>query len=149
MKNCMMLNLLDSHDTHRFLTEAGGDVKKLESALAVLYLFVGVPCIYYGTEIGMEGGYDPDCRRTMDWEKARKGSSLTQLVRALAGLKERRKCLHRNEFRAYAEGDAFVMERGELRLVVNGGETPLPLRKNICTNAEGRLRSFEFMIEEI
>ncbi len=147
--NCMMLNLLDSHDTHRFLTEAGGDVKKLESALAVLYLFVGVPCIYYGTEIGMEGGYDPDCRRTMDWEKARKGSSLTQLVRALAGLKERRKCLHRNEFRAYAEGEAFVMERGELRLVVNGGETPLPLRKNICTNAEGRLRSFEFMIEEI
>lgn len=85
--NCMMLNLLDSHDTHRFLTEAGGDVKKLESALAVLYLFVGVPCIYYGTEIGMEGGYDPDCRRTMDWEKARKGGSLTQLVRALAGLK--------------------------------------------------------------
>lgn len=146
--NCMMLNLLDSHDTHRFLTEAGGDVKKLESALAVLYLFVGVPCIYYGTEIGMEGGYDPDCRRTMDW-KRRERAAATQLVRALAGLKERRKCLHRNEFRAYAEGEAFVMERGELRLVVNGGETPLPLRKNICTNAEGRLRSFEFMIEEI
>src|SRR5699024_8199459 len=60
--NGMMLNLLDSHDTHRFLTQVGGDIQKLGCALAVLCLFVGAPCIYYGTEIGMEGGYDPDCR---------------------------------------------------------------------------------------
>ena len=38
--NGMMLNLLDSHDTHRFLTQAGGDIQKLGCALAVLYLFV-------------------------------------------------------------------------------------------------------------
>ena len=34
--NGMMLNLLDSHDTHRFITQTGGDIKKLECALAIL-----------------------------------------------------------------------------------------------------------------
>jgi alpha-glucosidase len=30
----------------------------------------GVPLVYYGEEIGMEGGVDPDCRRTMRWNEA-------------------------------------------------------------------------------
>lgn len=65
--NIMMLNSLDTHDTHRFLTRVGGNARSLRKALATLFFFVGVPCIYYGTEIELEGGYDPDSRRTFDW----------------------------------------------------------------------------------
>ena len=54
--NEMMLDLLDSHDTERFLTLTGGDRDALILALAVLFFFPGMPCICYGTEIGMEGG---------------------------------------------------------------------------------------------
>ncbi len=86
--NLMMLNLLDSHDTHRFLTRVGGDLNKLKSALAVMFFFVGAPCIYYGTEIALEGGYDPDNRRTMNWEKAAKETALKELIRELSKLKE-------------------------------------------------------------
>ena len=68
--NQMMLNLLDCHDTHRFFKEVGKDRFKMKAALALMYLFVGAPCIFYGTEILTYGGYDPDCRRCMDWEKA-------------------------------------------------------------------------------
>ena len=68
--NDMMLNLLDSHDTDRFLNEVKGDIKKLYSALCLLYLFPGAPSIFYGTECYTLGGYDPDCRRCMDWETA-------------------------------------------------------------------------------
>lgn len=68
--NSMMLNLLDSHDTHRFFSEVGESRFKMKAALCLLYLFPGTPCIFYGTEILMPGGYDPDCRRCMDWEKA-------------------------------------------------------------------------------
>lgn len=68
--NGMMLNLLDSHDTHRFFSEVGESRFKMKAALCLLYLFTGTPCIFYGTEILMPGGYDPDCRRCMDWEKA-------------------------------------------------------------------------------
>lgn len=67
--NKMMLNLLDSHDTHRIYKELGKDRKKMKAALCLLYFFPGVPCIFYGTEILTEGGYDPDCRRCMDWSK--------------------------------------------------------------------------------
>lgn len=30
----------------------------------------GTPCIYYGTELAMEGSYDPDCRRCFDWDES-------------------------------------------------------------------------------
>lgn len=67
--NGMMLNLLDCHDTHRFLTQLAGNKKRLLAASAVLMMYPGTPCIYYGTEIPLEGGYDPDCRRTFDWNR--------------------------------------------------------------------------------
>jgi cyclomaltodextrinase len=64
------LNLLDSHDTPRFLSLSGGG----ESGLAALRLatlfqmtYPGAPCVYYGDEIGMQGGRDPDCRRAFPW----------------------------------------------------------------------------------
>ena len=118
--NTMMLNLLDSHDTHRFFTQVGENRTKLESALAVLYLFVGAPCIYYGTEIALPGGYDPDCRRTMDWEQARARGSTWELIRKLTKLKKEEPALHSHRIKLYAEGNVFCLERGELRLRIDG-----------------------------
>ena len=65
--NTMMLNLLDSHDTHRFFSEAGKDKDRVLAAIALEMVFVGAPCLYYGTELCMEGGYDPDSRRGFPW----------------------------------------------------------------------------------
>ena len=61
------LNLLDSHDTPRFLTLARRDESAFRLGLLFLMTFPGAPCIYYGDEIGMEGGGDPDCRRGFPW----------------------------------------------------------------------------------
>ena len=118
--NAMMLNLLDSHDTHRFFTQVGENKAKLESALAVLYLFVGAPCIYYGTEIALPGGYDPDCRRTMDWEQAAERDGTWKLIRKLANLKKNEPALHGHQIKAYAQGNVFCLERGNIRLRVDG-----------------------------
>ncbi|MGI9606567.1 MAG: glycoside hydrolase family 13 protein [Acidimicrobiales bacterium] len=62
-----MLNLLDSHDTARIRTIARGDRSLVELALSLLFVMPGAPCLYYGTEVGMEGGPDPDCRRGFPW----------------------------------------------------------------------------------
>ena len=67
--NHMMFNLLDCHDTHRFFTEIGCDVRKLMRALLTLVFLPGSINLYYGTEILTEGGYDPDSRRTFDFSK--------------------------------------------------------------------------------
>lgn len=67
--NKAMLNLLDSHDTPRFLTRAGGNKGRHKLAALFQMAFVGAPSVYYGTEIGMEGEQDPDCRRAMIWDE--------------------------------------------------------------------------------
>ncbi len=118
--NNMMLNLLDSHDTHRFFTQVGENKDKLESALAVLYLFVGAPCIYYGTEIALPGSYDPDCRRTMDWEQAEAQGSTWKLIQKLTERKKNEPALHSHQVKIYAEGNTFCLERGDICLRIDG-----------------------------
>ena len=63
----MMMNLLDSHDTDRFLTLLRGDRQRLKLALCLLFFFPGMPCVYYGDEIAMQGFKDPTNRRPYDW----------------------------------------------------------------------------------
>lgn len=66
--NEVSFNLLDSHDTPRILTLCQGNKALLKALLTFMFIQKGTPCIYYGTEVGMEGGMDPDCRRCMIWE---------------------------------------------------------------------------------
>ncbi len=66
------LNQLDSHDTARFLTLVECDEKKMLIALTLLMTYVGTPCVYYGDEVGLEGGLDPDNRRCFPWQSAEK-----------------------------------------------------------------------------
>lgn len=60
--------LLDSHDTARFRTVVNGDVSAHLSAMAMLLTYPGVPSIYAGDEIGLEGAWGEDGRRTINWE---------------------------------------------------------------------------------
>lgn len=46
---------------------ANGDKKLVYQTIAFTFMQTGSPCIYYGTEMGMTGGPDPDCRKPMDW----------------------------------------------------------------------------------
>ncbi len=62
-------NLLDSHDTPRLLTLMGGDRAQASVARFLLFTYPGVPCVYYGDEVGVEGGRDPDNRRCMPWDR--------------------------------------------------------------------------------
>ena len=57
-------NLIDSHDTVRALTDAGGDKNTLRLMALLQFTTPGAPTIYYGDEAGMTGGKDPDDRRT-------------------------------------------------------------------------------------
>jgi alpha-glucosidase len=84
------LSLIDSHDTTRFLTAVSGDTARMELAVTLLVTYPGVPCIYYGDEIGLEGGRDPDCRRCFDWDRAHWNAELhAHYVRLIAWRKTR------------------------------------------------------------
>lgn len=45
-----MVTFIDNHDRNRFLTEAGGDVDKLQNALTFIYTARGIPVVFQGTE---------------------------------------------------------------------------------------------------
>ena len=67
--NYMMLNLLDSHDTHRLFTLLNKNKDLMEIAFAMLVTYIGIPCMYYGTEIPLEGDFDPSNRRCFELKK--------------------------------------------------------------------------------
>jgi len=97
-------NLLGSHDTERFLTACGGDARKAALAAVFTMTWVGAPLVYYGDEIGMEGGNDPDCRRPMSWDRSRWNEPLFRLYKRLVGLRRGIPALRRGDARiVYAD----------------------------------------------
>lgn len=84
----VMFNLLDSHDTERILTTAQGDIQLVKSALAFLFLQRGTPCIYYGTELELGGGMDPDCRRVMPWDRVSGDNVMLNFMKNLIQLRK-------------------------------------------------------------
>ncbi|NEW62926.1 alpha-glycosidase [Granulicatella sp. zg-ZJ] len=81
--NEVMFNLLDSHDTPRVLTVAKGDKKRVMCALAFMFMQFGTPCLYYGTEVGMTGEGDPDCRKPMWWDTAKQDKKMLNFTKQL------------------------------------------------------------------
>lgn len=59
--------LLDSHDTARFRTVVMGDRKAHIAAMTMMLTYPGVPSIFAGDEIGLEGSWGEDSRRTINW----------------------------------------------------------------------------------
>ncbi|MDE3091449.1 MAG: glycoside hydrolase family 13 protein, partial [Chloroflexota bacterium] len=89
------LNLLDSHDTARFLTIAHGDATALRLALLTLLAYPGAPSIYYGDEIALEGRQDPDSRRAMIWDPGRLNREMLEYVKQLTTLLKKYAALRR------------------------------------------------------
>ncbi|NRF72107.1 maltodextrin glucosidase [Aquincola sp. S2] len=132
----VQFNLLGSHDTPRFLTRLAGNHAKARLGMTLLFAYPGVPCLYYGDEVGMEGGADPDCRRCMDWTGASWDRELLAHVKRLATLRRERREWRDGAFQVLAQGEhwlAFARYTAQAVsiVVVNRGpaiEVQLPLK---------------------
>ena len=74
---------LDSHDTERILTRMGNDLNKTRLAYLFQFGYPGAPAIYYGDEIGLVGGKDPECRGAFLWEETMWNTELRKYLKAL------------------------------------------------------------------
>jgi glycosidase len=115
------MNLVGSHDTQRALTEASGDKNMLRLMALMQFTWPGLPTVYYGDEVGLEGGRDPDDRRTYPW--GQEDASLLDFYRMLAQTRQEISALrtgdyanlgHNNDLDVYAyartaEGSAAVV----------------------------------------
>ena len=107
------LNLLDSHDTARFITVARDDESALRLAYLFLMTFPGAPCIYYGDEVGMRGGTTvEDARRGFTWDTALWNDGLRDHVKQCIALRRNHAALRRGSFATLkAEDDVYVFSR--------------------------------------
>ncbi len=124
------MNMLGSHDTPRLLTVARED-KTAARLLFLLQMSVpGAPNVYYGDEIGLPGGHDPDCRRAFPWhDEASWDKELLADVRRLIALRHELPVLRRGDFSILTSSDqtAVFQRRYEGRTAVvafNAGNTP-------------------------
>ena len=122
------LNLLDSHDTPRLITIAGGDQATVRLATTLLMTIPGAPSIYYGDEIGLPGGKDPDCRRTIPWDQPEQWDQTALAYhKELIALRKQHKALRRGKYHEVHHGDltfafARIHEKEQALIAVNAGE---------------------------
>jgi alpha-glucosidase len=136
--SAQQFNQLGSHDTPRILWLLGGDLAMLKLAATLLMTFPGVPCVYYGDEIGMDGAGDPDNRRCMRWDEATWDGDLRSHYQRLIKLRRTAPALRQGGFQMlYAQGGLLAYQRqsaGQRLIVIawrGPGELPmtqLPVR---------------------
>lgn len=118
------LNLLDSHDMPRFFSLARGDESALRLATLFQMTYPGVPCIYYGDEIGLgvsvppgqrprfDPATDPDVRRTFPWDESYWNHDLRSYFKRCIALRKAHPSLRRGDFTILrAERGLFVYRR--------------------------------------
>ncbi|NEQ97790.1 MAG: glycoside hydrolase family 13 protein [Cyanothece sp. SIO2G6] len=132
------LNLLDSHDTARIFTVAGGDqdspdavalaVPRIHLAVLLMMTFPGAPCVYYGDEVGLaSGSEDPSYRYTFpaeaDWNQ-----DILKFYKALIQLRHDHPALRTGTYKTvcadgYLYGFTRQLETQTMLVLVNAGAT--------------------------
>ncbi|WP_240415525.1 alpha-glycosidase [Paenibacillus periandrae] len=97
--NEVIFNLLCSHDTPRVMDRVGFNKRRLKLCVVFLLTFMGTPCIFYGDEIGLTGGEDPDCRKCMEWDEAKQDRELFDFYKLLIALRRKHEVLVSGSFR--------------------------------------------------
>jgi len=116
------MNLLGSHDTIRLSSLPCSNLQRVKLALALLFFLPGAPCIYYGDEIGMLGGKDPDNRRSFPWDKfaEMQKAPVYDYLKGLIAL--------RNKERVLREGSLEIAYRaGRLEIIRTLGKKKMTL----------------------
>jgi len=132
----VMMNLLDSHDTFRFLQSAEGNLEKLKLAVLFQMTFVGTPHIFYGDEIAMMGGHDPDNRRPFNWkyQEDEKAVEIREWYKKLIKIRRDHKILRKGDFELLkAAGKLIIFRRylnnDEMIIIINNSSKAVELEE--------------------
>ena len=109
-----MFNLVSSHDVARYLTLANGNPELIKPSVIFQFTYLGAPSIYYGDEVGVEGGKDPDCRRPMIWDEDKQNKELLSLYKKMIEIRNGYPALQKGSFRILFTDDKqkfLVFER--------------------------------------
>jgi neopullulanase len=147
----VQLNLLDTHDTPRFLAMTSGDKASLRLATLLQMTLPGAPSIYYGDEIGMTGEQDPGSRASFPWgDRGSWDLDLLAFTRGTVAARRANAVLRRGGYRTVgAEGPAMAFVRTPvagvdgpaLVVAVNAGDATVTLDLELADDTGDRLAS--------
>ena len=104
--------LLDSHDTARFRNVVGKDSMRHIAGMGLLLTYPGVPSIYAGDELGLEGQWGEDGRRTIDWSRQSWDHDFLSEVKKLIKIRRQSHALAQGGLRwILIEDDLLAFER--------------------------------------
>ena len=116
------MNLLSSHDIPRFYSECKEDIDKLFIGYALLYTYIGVPCLYYGDEIGLTGLADPNNRKCFGWDESQWNFDILKMIKALAKIHEEQN-INSLGISVDCDKNLFILKRfdeeKEIKLIIN------------------------------
>lgn len=147
------MNILSTHDTIRILTALGGEpmgehtnaelatmrmtpeerengIKRLKLAYGLLAALPGIPCVFYGDEVGLEGYRDPFCRRPFPWQDM--DEELLHFYQKVGMCRKKEPVLSTGDLRlCTVTRDLLVftrtLEGEQITVYVNRGDEPLPV----------------------
>lgn len=135
--NEVTFNLLDSHDTPRLLTVAGKSKKKAKLSLLFMFTQAGAPCIYYGTEVSMEGnqGMGQELhRRCMIWNEDKQDKNMYEFIQRLIEMRKENpqfKSVENKWILAEANNPILIYKKEDITIIINNSnekiEIELPL----------------------
>ncbi|MFC3907383.1 glycoside hydrolase family 13 protein [Clostridium disporicum] len=131
-----MWNLLGSHDTKRIYTECDGNIDRIKLSIAYQFLYIGVPYIYYGDEIGLSGGDDPNNRKCMNWNKNTQNKEIFDFYRDIINIRKENKVFIYGTFEeVYCENNIIAFKRvlnnEETLIIFNNNENESIVRLNL------------------
>ncbi|MGA0851457.1 MAG: glycoside hydrolase family 13 protein [Candidatus Nanopelagicaceae bacterium] len=136
--------LLDSHDTARFRNVVGTNSKLHLSGMGLLLTYPGVPSIFAGDEIGVQGAWGEDARRTIDWSGANWDHDFFNEVRKLVKIRRNSHALAHGGLRWLVVEDdaiAFIRESSKESVLVvitrKAVQVALPLIEGNITTVYG------------
>ncbi|MBM7559553.1 alpha-amylase family glycosyl hydrolase [Marinitoga litoralis] len=132
-------NMLDSHDTARVITELNGDINKLKIAVGIQMTFVGAPVIYYGDEIGLDGGKDPWCRKPFPWDEEFWNMDVFEYYKSLIKLRKEHEAVRYGEYEVIKKKLGALVyrrftENDEIIVITNSRKTPVKLNIDLKNN---------------
>lgn len=160
--NDVLFNLLDSHDTQRLINRVQFDIDAFYQQIMLLLSMPGSPCIYYGTEVALEGEHDPDCRRCMPWADIEKGTYEKQIVlfKSLIALRKNNTALKSRNFHFEEEIDnervielLKIDDQGyQIKVIINASSSDITVNGKVIFSYkynDNLLQKGGFMVLEI
>jgi neopullulanase len=111
--NLSQMNMLDSHDMPRGMWMLNNDEAAFKLAVLCQMTMPGAPCVYYGDEVGLSAGGDPDCREAFPWERAERGEHpFHAFYKEVINLRNSVPALHTGDFNfLHGEEELLVYRR--------------------------------------